>query len=324
MKSRVISASADGLFFAIYVGMARPFRLQFPGALYHVMSRGNRKAGIVEDDDDRRTFMKTFDEAAREYQLRVYACCLMATHYHSLLDTPRGNLSAFVRALNCQYSRSFNRRHGRVGHTFQQRFRSIVVQREKYLRRVARYIALNPVKARLCDDAGDWPWSTHRATTGVEEAASWLYLDWLRWAFRTDALPDAQRRYIEYVRDPAALLWTFEDTTALGTNRFKRAIGQFAHHRREDRAIPLDGRRSVQPPLTQLFPAERTDTRSRDARILAAHVTHGHPLADIARFLAVAPSTVSKALKRVRCGATSRPTSVVWHSGGVHDSPSDT
>ena len=102
--------------------------------------------------------------------LRVYACCLMDTHYHLLLDTPRGNLSAFVRALNGQYSTSFNRRHGRVGHTFQQRFKSIVIQREKYLRRVARYIGLNPVKAQLCGDAADWPWSTHRATAGLEDA----------------------------------------------------------------------------------------------------------------------------------------------------------
>jgi hypothetical protein len=210
-----------------------------------------------------------------------------------------------------------------VSGTFQQRFKSIVVQREKYLRRVARYIALNPVKAQLCDDAAEWRWSTHRATTGLEEAASWLHLDWLRWAFRTDVLPDAQRRYVEYVRDPAALTWSFEMTMALGTNRFRQAIGQSAHCC-SDRPIPFDCRRSAQPPLTHLFPAERTDPRSRDARILLAHVTHGHRLADIARFLEVAPSTVSKAIKRARCRGTDRPTSVERPSMRVHDSPSDT
>ena len=132
--------------------MARRHRLQFPGAVYHVMSRGNRKSMIVEDDDDRSTFMRTFREAARDCHVRVYACCLMGTHYHTLLDTPRGNLSEFMRTLNTGHSKAFNRRHERVGHTFEQRFESIVVQREKYLRRVARYIALNPVKARLCRD----------------------------------------------------------------------------------------------------------------------------------------------------------------------------
>jgi REP element-mobilizing transposase RayT len=141
--------------------MARRPRIQFPGAVYHVMSRGNRKSMIVDDDDDRRTFMNTFSEAARDYQVRVYACCLMGTHYHTLLDTPRGNLSEFIRTVNTEYSKAFNRRHERVGHTFEQRFHSLVVQREKYLRRVARYIALNPVKACLCREAADWPdWKT--------------------------------------------------------------------------------------------------------------------------------------------------------------------
>ena len=150
--------------------MARRRRIQFPGAVYHVMSRGNRKSLIVDDDDDRRTFMDTFSEAATDHGVRVYACCLMGTHYHTLLDTPRSNLSEFIRSLNTEYSKKFNRRHARAGHTFEQRFASHVVQREKYLRRVARYIALNPVKARLCLDAAEWSWSTHRATAGQEEA----------------------------------------------------------------------------------------------------------------------------------------------------------
>src|ERR1700752_243377 len=137
--------------------MPRRHRIQFPGAVYHVMSRGNRKSTIVDDDDDRRRFMNTFGEAARDNQVRVYACCLMGTHYHALLDTPHGNLSEFIRRLNTEYSKTFNRRHERVGHTFEQRFESLVVQREKYLRSVARYIALNPVKASLCRDAADWP-----------------------------------------------------------------------------------------------------------------------------------------------------------------------
>jgi REP element-mobilizing transposase RayT len=119
--------------------MARRHRSQFPGAVYHAMSRGNRKSLIVVDDDDRRTFMETFSEAARDEHVRVYACCLMGTHYHALFDTPRGNLSEFMRRVNSEYSKAFNRRHDRVGHTFEQRFESLVVQREKYLRRVARY-----------------------------------------------------------------------------------------------------------------------------------------------------------------------------------------
>ncbi len=280
--------------------MARHRRIQFPGAVYHVMARGNRKSMIVDDDGDRRTFMNTFSVAAGDHHVRVYACCLMGTHYHALLDTPRGNLSAFIRTLNTEYSKPFNRRHERVGHTFEQRFTSLVVQREKYLRRVARYIVLNPVKARLCRDAADWPWSTHRATVGKDDAPSWLHLDWLRWAFRADTLAEAQRRYQAYVRDPSGLTWSFDPAVVIGTARFKKAVADSFGRFGENRPIPVDCRPTAQPPLQQLFCDEESDSRSRDALIRVAHVTHGYRLADIARFLAVAPSTVSKALSRAR------------------------
>lgn len=280
--------------------MARRGRLKFPGAVYHVMSRGNRKSMIVDDDNDRLTFMYTFDEAACDCHVRVYSCCLMGTHYHALLDTPRDNLSEFIRGLNSEYSKAFNRRHGRVGHTFEQRFESVVVQREKYVRRVARYIALNPVKARLCDDAAAWRWSTHRATAGLDEAPSWLQLDWLRWAFRADSLAEAQHRYQAYVRDPSGLTWSFDPSSVLGTPRFKRAIGASLERCDEDRPIPVECRRWARPPLEHVFSEEEPDCRSRDALILVAHVAHGYRLVEIARFLAVAPSTVSKALGRAR------------------------
>jgi REP element-mobilizing transposase RayT len=294
------AASSDGALFAFRQAMGRRHRIQFPGAVYHVMARGNRKSMIVDDDDDRRAFRDTFSGAAGDYEVRVYACCLMGTHYHSLLDTPRSNLSEFVRAVNSEYSKAFNRRHARVGHTFEQRFESVLVQREKYLRRVARYIALNPVKAHLCSDATDWPWSTHRATAGVEEAPAWLHLDWLRWAFRASCLREAQRQYDAYVRDPAGLTWSFDVTAALGTPRFKNAVAEFVTHGGGNRPIPGDCRRSGRPPLQQLFAAEEADSRSRDALILAAHVTHGYRLAEIARFLSVVPSTASKAATRAR------------------------
>lgn len=264
------------------------------------MSRGNRKSTIVDDDDDRRTFMNTFSEAARDHQVRVYACCLMGTHYHALLDTPRNNLSEFIRTLNTEYSKAFNRRYERVGHTFEQRFASLVVQREKYLRRVARYIALNPVKARLCRDAADWPWSTHCATGGLDDAPAWLHLDWLRWAFRAAELTDAQRRYQAYVRDPPGLAWSFDLASALGTARFRKAVGDSRERCGENRPIPVGCRPCTQAPLEQLFSGEEADSRSRDALIHVAHETHGYRLAEIARFLAVSPSTVSKALSRAR------------------------
>jgi putative transposase len=280
--------------------MGRRRRIQFPGAVYHVMARGNRKSMIVDDDDDRQSFMETFSEAAGDYQVRVFACCLMGTHYHALFDTPRGNLSEFVRSVNGEYSKVFNRRHARVGHTFEQRFNSRVVQREKYLRRVARYIALNPVKARLCADASDWPWCTHRATAGLESAPPWLHVEWLRWAFRADRLQDAQHRYAEYVRDPSGLTWSFDESAALGTPRFKTAVAELLAREKQHRPMPADCRKWARPSLEQVFVGEDGDSRGRDVLILVAHLTHGYRLSEIAKFLGVAPSTVSKAARRAR------------------------
>ena len=161
------------------------------------MSRGNRKSAVFTTDDDRRCFMNALGETALTYHVRVYAACLMGTHYHIVLDTPRGNLSATMRQLNGEYSQDSNRRHERTGHTFEARFHSIVVERERYLRRVARYVVLNPVKGGLCADAASWPWTTYRATAGLEPCPPWLYIDWLEWAFKADSRSEAQERYSE-------------------------------------------------------------------------------------------------------------------------------
>lgn len=255
---------------------------------------------IVDDDDDRRSFMKEFTDAVQDYGVRVYSCCLMGNHYHALLDTPRGNLSEFAQALNSEYSKRFNRRHERVGHTFEQRFGSTVVQREKYLRRVVRYIALNPVKAGLRRDAADWEWSTHRATAGLEPPPPWLHLEWLRWAFRADTLADGQRRYLEYVRDPSGLTWSFDLTTMLGTPRYQRAVGRLLEAVEKDDCIPIGCRRTWRPPLAQIFANEEADIHSRDALILEARLTHGYGVAEIGRFLGMDPSAICKALRRTR------------------------
>jgi REP element-mobilizing transposase RayT len=142
---------------------------------------------IVRDDDDRRTFLNTFSEAARDYHVRVYACCLMGTHYHTLLDTPRSNLSEFIRTLNS--SESVQSPASACGPQFEQRFASLIVQRAKYLRRVARYIALNPVKARLCPTRRTGPGAriARRPVWRAVVAAA----GWLRWAFRADRLRGA-------------------------------------------------------------------------------------------------------------------------------------
>ena len=146
--------------------MARPLRLEFPGALYHLTSRGNARLPICEDGKDREAFLATLSAAVERFNWICHAYCLMGNHYHLMVETPDGNVSAGMRHLNGVYTQRFNRRHGRVGHVFQGRFKAIVVERESYLLELCRYVVLNPVRAAMVKRVERYPWSSYRATAG--------------------------------------------------------------------------------------------------------------------------------------------------------------
>ncbi len=126
--------------------MTRPLRIQFPNAVYHVMSRGNEKSDIFTDDEDRNCFLKILAQSTRTYNIKLYCFVLMKNHFHLLVETPLGNLSEFMRHFNITYTSHYNRRHNRVGHLYQGRYKSILVEKDSYLTMVSRYIHLNPVR----------------------------------------------------------------------------------------------------------------------------------------------------------------------------------
>lgn len=154
--------------------MARPLRIEFADATYHVTSRGDRREPIYVDDADRVAFLELLEHACDRFDADVLAYCLMGNHYHLVLATRQANLSAFMRHLNGVYTQRFNRRHAKVGHVFQGRFKAILVDREAYLLAVCRYVDLNPVRAHMVPAPGDWPWSSYRAHTGTAPAPPWL------------------------------------------------------------------------------------------------------------------------------------------------------
>jgi REP element-mobilizing transposase RayT len=154
--------------------MSRPLRIEFPGATYHVTARGNRRAEIFVDVDDRRRMLEILGQAMARHDAQVFAYCLMGNHYHLVLRTRRANLSRIMRHLNGEYARTFNQRHSLVGHLFQRRFHSVLVDTDAYLLEVCRYVELNPVRARLVDRVAEWDWSSFRANTGRVAALPWL------------------------------------------------------------------------------------------------------------------------------------------------------
>ncbi len=135
--------------------MSRPLRIEFPGANYHVTSRGDWREPIFEDDTDRAALLGVVEEGMRRYDAQALAYCLMDNHYHFVLHTRQDNLSWLMRHLNRVYTQAYNRRHGKVGHLFQGRFKAILVDRDAYLLEVCRYVELNPVRAHMMAGPGD-------------------------------------------------------------------------------------------------------------------------------------------------------------------------
>lgn len=129
--------------------MSRPLRLEFPDALYHVTSRGDRRENIYDDSTDKELFSSIFGQVISQFNWICYAYCLMDNHYHLLIQTPDSNLGKGMRQLNGVYTQTYNRRHHKVGHLFQGRYKSILVDEEAYLLELSRYIVLNPVKAGM-------------------------------------------------------------------------------------------------------------------------------------------------------------------------------
>ena len=159
--------------------MVRSLRLEFPGAIYHITSRGNAREDIFLDEADRKIFLSIIADTVTRYNWILHAYCLMGNHYHLMLETPDPNLSLGMRQLNGVYTQTFNRRHKRVGHIFQGRYKSILVEKGPHLLELCRYIVLNPVKAGMVKRPEHWLWSSYKATAGMSKADGFLSMDWI-------------------------------------------------------------------------------------------------------------------------------------------------
>jgi len=158
--------------------MARALRIEFPGAIYHITSRGNEKKAIFRDSNDRKTFLEILTLVTERFEWECHAYVLMGNHY-LLIETLKSNLSRGMKQLNSIYTQKFNRRHKRVGHLFQGRYKAFLVEKEYYLLELSRYIVLNSVRAGLVEHPGEWKWSSYRATIGKGPKAKFLTIDWL-------------------------------------------------------------------------------------------------------------------------------------------------
>ena len=273
--------------------MARPLRLQFEYALYHVTSRGNARQAIVKTQADRQAFLTGLAQVVDRFGWRCHAYCLMNNHYHVLVETPVPNLSQGMRQLNGPYTQGFNRRHRRVGHVFQGRYKAILVEREAHLLELCRYVVLNPVRAQLVDHPEDWAWSNYRATAGLEPCPPFLEVGWT-WDQLAIRPATAQRRYQAFVAQGIGQESPWEHVRGqvyLGDETF------VAQHQ-PGKPLPEIARQqtqAVRPRLSTLLPRNH---RSAQA-IAEAYRTHGYRMREIAHHVGVHYSTISRRLRQV-------------------------
>jgi REP element-mobilizing transposase RayT len=203
--------------------MARPLRIAYEGALYHITSRGNERKAIFKDESDYLKFLDFLAELPKRYGVVIHGYVLMGNHYHLLAETPKGNITKAIHYLNAAYTGYFNRKYERAGHLFQGRYKGLVIEKERYLLSVSRYIHLNPVKARMVERPGGYQWSSYPEYTGKRKKSAWLTTEWVHGQFSKDE-SKARRLYRAFVDEGLTVKDNpFEDLKGgliLGSERF--------------------------------------------------------------------------------------------------------
>jgi REP element-mobilizing transposase RayT len=278
-------------------GMSRPLRIQFPGALYHVTSRGDGREAIYRDDRDRIAFLAVLAHTCERFNWVCHGYCLMTNHYHLLVETPDANLTLGMRQLNGMYTQRFNRRHARVGHVFQGRYHAVLVQKESHLLEVARYIVLNPVRAGLVRSPRSWRWSSYGATAGLADTPAWLCTGWLLKSFGGEpvAASQAYRRFVDDGTYESSPWEQLKQQIYLGDDDFVASTqARIAGNSQLDE-IPSAQRRPV-PRSLESYENEAVD---RKRAIVTAYRSGGYSMRAIGRHFGLHLSRVSQILLEI-------------------------
>jgi len=273
--------------------MSRPLRIEFAGALYHVISRGDRRTAIYHNDSDRLDWQGVLARVCKRHHFVIHGFCQMGNHYHLLVETPEANLARGMRELNGIYSQHFNHRHALAGHLFQGRYKAILVQKNRYLLELIRYIVLNPVRAGLVSRADDWQWSSHRYFLDATAAPAWLARDWVLSQFgpvRVEALASYCRFVMAGIEQPRPL----EHLAApllLGDQAFVTSQQQ-ARQSKVFRDAPRAQRRALTLSLAQY----RTMFPNRDEAMARAYLSTVYTMTEIATAFQVSRQTVGRAV----------------------------
>lgn len=210
--------------------MARPLRIEYEDACYHVFSRGNEKKPIYADSKDRKKFLECLKQACIKFRIIIHVYCLMKNHYHLIVQTPQANLSKAMQFVGTSYTVYYNRKMRRAGHLFQGRYKTILIEKDFYMEELSRYIHLNPVRKGIVARPQDYLWSSYRYYLNDEKCPSFLTRDFLLSYFGNEKNKAimALREFTEGV-DPSKIKNPFGEikfSTFLASDKFIKEIKQ--------------------------------------------------------------------------------------------------
>jgi putative transposase len=288
--------------------MGRPLRIEYPGAFYHVTSRGNEKREVFKSQRDRGKFLEYLESATVRYGARFHAYCLMTNHYHALVETPLGNLSEIMQHVNGAYTNYFNTKRRRCGHLLQGRYKAILVERDEYGLELSRYIHLNPVRAQMVDRPEAYRWSSYRAYIGAAEPPEWLCRNLVLGDFgaASGGAEESYRRFVEAAleRECANPLDEVVASTLLGSAGFVEWVKeQFLKEKPADRDLAALRSLVDRPSIEAIRQAaeEELGVDPRLSRRVALYLCHrlsGRRLREIGEAFGVGLSGVTQASRR--------------------------
>ncbi len=289
--------------------MARPLRINYSGAFYHVTSRGNERKNVFKSKRDREKFFEYLDSATQRYDAVIHVFCLMDNHFHLLIETPSGNLSQIMRHINGAYTTYFNVKRARSGHLFQGRYKAILVEIDEYAKELSRYIHLNPVRAKMVKTPEEYEWSSYQFYIGVKKPPEWLYRDFILGYFG-GKVSIAQKEYRHFVNtmfneEYDSPLDEVVSSTLLGSPGFITFIkDKFLSGKKPDKDLPalkaLVEKASMQDIFDEVESVfGKEPALGRNVKMFLSQRYTGEKLKDIGTHFGIGESGVSQASRRV-------------------------
>jgi len=234
--------------------MARPLRIQYPGAWYHIMNRGKNGETIFQEEADRLTFIDLLKESASMWNIKIAAYCLMSNHYHLLIQTPDENLSRCMRHINGLYTQYFNRSYKNDGPLFKGRYKAIIVDADSYLLQLLRYIHKNPLRAGVVKEIKKFYWSSHNAYLSNKTQWNWIYKDFILAMLEKDkAKRQKAYRHFMLEEDSEEINQFFSKKTLptiIGSDKFINKIKKKYYKLKKNTEIPAS--KSLAPSIREI------------------------------------------------------------------------